>query len=300
MLDQKTVWLNSKLIPWEQATVPILSHGLSRGSAIFEVFGLHPGPDGLLAFRMDKHLDRLFHTAECLGMELAYTKEELIEGIFKAVRANNIGRGIVKIMAYWGEEAIINLILDSKLDTAIFVIPEGDGLVLDSTGPLSACFSKWNKLHPLSMPTTAKACAFYINGMLARKSAMERGYDIGILRHNDGFVAEGSIESVFMIKNNIIKTPPLGNILSSITRMSIIEAAEVEGIKTSQELISSEALLDADEIFTGHTGSKITPIKKFEDKELPAPGPVTAKLAKLMSDITSLKDDRFKHWFQPL
>ena len=300
MSDQRPVWLNGEMIPWEDAKAPLLSHGLSRGSAIFEVFGVHPGADGPKAFRMDKHLDRLFHTADCLGMKLAYTKEAFAEAAAKTVRANNIGRGLVKMIAYWSDEPIISLVLDAKLDTAIFAVPEGDGLALDSTKPATACFSKWYKLHPLTVPTTAKACAYYLNGMLARKSAMERGYDIGILRHTDGFVAEGSIESVFMVKDGILKTSPLGKILSSITRMSIIEAAEAAGITVSQAMITTDELLDADEIFTSHTGTKILPIKKFEDMNLPAPGPVTAELMQIMRGITSFKDDRFKHWFQSL
>ena len=300
MPDQRPVWFNGKMIPWEDAKAPLLSHGLSRGSAIFEVFGVHPGPNGPKAFRMDKHLDRLFHTADCLGMELAYTKEEFAEAASKTARANKIGRGLIKMIAYWSDEPIISLVLDSKLDTAIFAVPEGDGLVFDAMEPATACFSKWHKLHPLTVPTTAKACAYYLNGMLARKNAMERGYDIGILRHTDGFVAEGSIESVFMVKNGVLKTSPLGNILSSITRMSIIEVAETSGIEVSQAMITTNDLENADEIFTSHTGTKILPIKKFEEKNLTAPGPYTEKLIKSMQDITSFKDGRFEHWFQSL
>jgi branched-chain amino acid aminotransferase len=300
MPNQKTVWLNGKMIPWEDAKVPILSHGLSRGSAIFEVFGVHPGSDGPKAFRMDKHLDRLFHTADCLGMELAYTREEFAEAASKTARANKIGRGLIKIVAYWSDEPIISLVLDCKLDTAVFAVPEGDGLVFDTMEPATACFSKWYKLHPLTVPTSAKACAYYLNGMLARKNAMERGYDIGILRHTDGFVAEGSIESVFMVKDGVLRTPPLGNILSSITRMSIIEIAKYSGIEVSQALISASELENADEIFTSHTGTKVLPIKKFENKSLPAPGPYTEKIMKSIQNITSFKDERFEHWFQPL
>lgn len=290
-----------EMVPWDQATVPILSHGLSRGSAIFEVFGIHPGPNGSYAFRMDKHLDRLFHTADCLGMELAYDRAELAGAVSQTVRANQLARGLIKMVAYWGEESIINLVLDSKLDTAIFAISNGErGVVLDADDPVTACFSKWRKPHPLSLPTTAKACAFYLNGMLARKSALERGYDIGILRHTDGFVAEGSIESVFMVKNGRLLTSPLGKILSSITRMSIIEAAPSVGIDVIEELISTNEILDADEMFVCHTGSKVLPIRKFEDNELPAPGPCTARIIQILNEITSFQDERFRHWFQAL
>ena len=300
MSDQRPVWLNGEMVPWEKAKAPLLSHGMSRGSAIFEVFGVHPAPDGPKAFRMDKHLDRLFHTADCLGMELAYTREDLAEAVSRTARANHVVRGLVKIIAYWSEESMIALVPDSKLDTAVFAVPEGDGLVLDSEKTATACFSKWYKLHPLTVPTTAKACAYYLNGMLARKSAMERGYDIGILCHTDGFVAEGSVESVFMVKEGTVKTPPSDNILSSITRMSIIETASAAGIAVSEAMITAEEMLNGDEIFTANTGNKVRPVRKFEDRDLPAPGPYTEKLRRMMRDITSFEDDRFKHWFQSL
>lgn len=300
MADERPVWINGEMSIWENAKAPLLSHGLSRGSAIFEVFGVHPGLDGPKAFRMDKHLDRLFHTAEMLGMELAYTREELVQAASETVRANNVTRGLVKIIAYWSAEPIISLVLDDKLDTAVFAVPESDELMLDMDRTATACFSKWRKLHPETLPTTAKACAYYLNGMLARKSAMARGYDIGILRHTDGFVAEGSIESVFMVKNGVLKTSPLGKILTSITRMSIIEAAIAEGIDVAETLITAEELLNADEIFTGHTGTKVLPIRKFEDRDLPAPGPLTERLAKIIKEITTMKDDQFKDWFQQL
>ena len=253
-----------------------------------------------MAFRMDKHLDRLFQSAKSLGMVLAYDRDTFAEAVASTARANQIQRGLIKMMAYWAEEAIVTLVLDTKLDTAIFAIPENDEVILDDPNPVTACFSQWHKLHPLTVPTTAKACANYLNGMLARKSALERGYDIGVLCHTDGFVAEGSIESIFMVKDGQLVTPPLGKILASISRMSIIEAAPLFDLKVSERMITAEELLFADEIFTSNSGTKVLPVKRFEDRDLPAPGPVTSRLTEIMQEITSLKDERFAHWFQPL
>jgi len=300
MDNAKSVWLNGDLIPWENATVPLLSHGFSRGSAIFEVFGTHVGPEGLVAFRMDQHLKRLMRSVRLLEMELAYSEEEIIRAVIDTVKANKMERGLIKLLAYWGEEAIINLVLDSKLDVAIFAIPESDELSLDQMIPISACISKWRKLHPETVPVGAKACAHYLNGYLVRKDANLRGFDVGLTRGTDGFMAEGSIESFFMVKDGVLKTPPLGRILSSITRMSILEAASIVGIPVSAEPISPDDLFSADEIFTCHTGIKVSPVNRFEDRTLEAPGPVSKQLIELMNRIINFEDDRFKHWFNKL
>ncbi|MBU1696344.1 MAG: aminotransferase class IV [Proteobacteria bacterium] len=299
-MNKPNVWLNGKIIPWHEANVPILSHGFSRGSAVFEAFGTHEGPDGTLAFRMDAHLARLKQTVKLLGMELKYSIEEIAHAVAKIASINNSGRGLVKIMAYWGEEAIINLILKSKLDVAIFAIPASEELGLDKVKPISACISKWRKLHPETIPVQAKACANYLNGYLIRKDANDRGFDIGLSVGTDGFVAEGSIESIFIVKDGILKTPPLGRILASITRDSIIKIANANDIKIEETILQKEDLFSADEMFTSHTGIKVTPIKRFEENELQAPGSVTTIIMELMDNTLNFKDKSFYSWFQKL
>ncbi len=297
MNNDSKVWLNGKLIPWREATVPLLSHGFSRGSAIFEVFGLHEGPDGLFAFRMDEHLKRLMKSAELLEMEIPYSTEEIIDAVTETVRANDIGRGLVKILAYWGEEAIIKLVLESKLDVAIFAVPDSEELGMDNTNPISVCISKWRKIHPETVPVAAKSCSNYLNGYLVRKDANSRGFDVGLTVGTDGFLAEGSIESVFLVKDGVLKTPPLGRILSSITRKSILQAAQMAGIPTSEDSILPEELFTADEIFTSHTGIKVSPVSRFEDRNLQVPGPITKQVMELMNNIVNMSDDRFNDWF---
>ena len=300
MNNDSKVWLNGKLIPWQEATVPLLSHGFSRGSAIFDVFGIHEGPDGLFAFRMDEHLKRLMKSAELLEMEIAYSTEEIIDAVTETVRANDIGRGLVKILAYWGEEAIIKLVLESKLDVAIFAVPDSEELGMDNTNPISACLSKWRKIHPETVPVAAKSCSNYLNGYLARKDANSRGFDVGLMVGTDGFLAEGSIESVFLVKDGVIKTPPLGRVLSSITRKSILQAASMNGIPTSEDSILPEELFTADEIFTSHSGVKVSPVARLEAQNLQAPGPITKQVMELMNNILNMSDDRFSDWFHAL
>lgn len=300
MSNKPKVWLNNKIINWDEAQVPILSHGFSRGSAVFEVFGTHAVPEGVAAFRMDAHLKRLERTIDLLGMELGFCTREIAKAVASLTAINKMGRGIVKIVAYWGEEAIINLVLNSKLDVAIFTIPASDELVLDNATPISACISKWKKPPADAIPVQAKACANYLSGYLVRKDANDRGFDLGFTMQSDGSLAEGSIEAVFIVKNGTLKTPPLDNILASVTRDSIINAVKKSGIELQECSIQIEDLYSADEIFTCHTGCKVTPIFRFEDRELATPGPVTTQVSKLMKTILASADSRFKDWFQVL
>ena len=191
-------------------------------------------------------------------------------------------------------------VLKDGSDVAIFAIAEGDNLEMDKKQTLSACLSKWRKLHPETVPVGAKACANYLNGYLARKDAATRGFDIGILLGTDGFLAEGSTESVFIVKDGVLMTPPLGRVLSSITRLSVLQAVPEIGLTVAERPIPADELLAADEIFTVHTGTKIEAVARFEDRELAAPGPVTTQVMQMMDGIMQFKDERFKGWFRPL
>jgi branched-chain amino acid aminotransferase len=297
--DEK-VWLNGTLISRQAAVVPLLSHGFSRASAIFDVFRVYPGPGGPVAFRADAHIRRLMKTAELLGMKLAYGPGEILQAVKEAIRANDMQSGMVKILAYWGQETLLELVLDSPLDMAVFAIADDKPFDPGAVKPISACLSKWRKIHPETVPVGAKACANYLNGYLVRKDANSRGYDVGLSLGTDGFLAEGSIESVFIVKDNVLKTPPLGRILSSITRMSILEAAPQAGIATREVPITAAEALAADEMFTSYTSIKVSPVARFEDHDLPAPGPVTRQVMELMNAILQFKDERFADWLQPL
>lgn len=300
MNNKPKIWLNNKITAWEDATVPVLSHALSRGSALFEAFGTHRVPGGVATFRMDAHMRRMENTLRLLEMELKFSTKEISEAVATLAEVNKVERGLVKVMAYWGEEAIINLVLRSKLDVAIFMIPEMEGLGVDDATPLTACISKWNKPDPGAIPVQAKACANYLGGYLVRKDANDRGFDLGLTMTKEGLVAEGSIESVFIVKDGILKTPPLDNILASVSRDSILQACRQNGIDVQETTLTRQDLDTADEMFSCHSANKVTPINRFEDRDLEAPGPVTSKVAGVIRKIMDYEDDRFKDWFQIL
>jgi branched-chain amino acid aminotransferase len=301
MSDNRKVWLNGNLIPWDQANVHVLSHGFSRGAVVFEVFGIHNTKSGPAAFRLELHLKRLRRTVDLLGMKLALSDDEIRLAVAQTARVNNVVNGYIKIMAYYGEEAFTTLVPDVNLDVSILAIPAGTDLGLDLGKTMSACLCKWNKLHPGTVPIEAKVSAHYLNGFLARQEAVTRGFDIGIMMDTAGFVAEGSIEAVFMVKDGVVITAPVGRVLASISRQSVLDIAGAQGIKVKEIDYRKKQLLEADEVFVSATPYKVQAIGRIEDRVYgDAPGPVAQKISHLLEDVYAGRDKRFEHWMEVL
>ena len=300
MTPEMLVWLNNEFIPGSAATVPLLSHSFSRASAIFEIFRIHAGPEGPAAFRMTAHLERLLNSARHLDMDLGYSAADIAKAVSATAKKNKIASGLVKIMVYWSEEMIIGLLPNTRPDLAIFTVPENEDMHLDSDQPVRACLSKWRKIDPSTVPVEAKACSNYLNAYLARKEAAQRGFDVGILLGTDGFLAEGSTESLLLIKGEALQAPPLGGVLAGISRMSVLEMAEKMGVETIQKQLTLTDLQRADEMFLSHTGNKVESICRFDQKRMEAPGSITRKLRHQMHRILTFQDDTYKDWMEPL
>ncbi|MBW1711767.1 MAG: branched-chain-amino-acid transaminase [Deltaproteobacteria bacterium] len=303
MFSQRQVYLNGDFVNWDQSQVHLLSHSFGRGSAIFEVISFYQTDQGPAVFRLNDHLDRLLRSAELLLMDLAQSKEEVKEAALETVRINGLDQGYIKIIAYYGQVAFEAITSQKTPDLAIFALdPDQDLGGLEAPQPgISACVSKWRKLHPETVPIEAKAAANYINGIMARQEAINRGFDNGIMLDSQGFIAECSTESVFLVKDGRLMTPALGTVLAGISRKSLLEAAGAIGLETVQARLKPELLLEAEEIFLASTAFKVMPVYKIEDRLLDqVPGPVSRKLSALLEDISSGRDQRFRDWLTPV
>ncbi len=300
MLEERIVYLNGAIVPWNEARVHMMCHAFGRGSAIFEVMSVHEVDGGAAVFRLDTHMARLFRTAELLGMRLSADPDELLEACLETVRRNGVTRGFVKVICFHGEVAFEILPPDAPLDVSIFVVDPAEdlgGLKFPFERGATACFSKWRKLDPQCVPVEAKAAANYLNGMMARSEARTRGYDNVIMLDSQGFAAEGGTESVFMVEDGVLMTPCAGTVLLSITRLSLLQAAEVLGLEAREVRIHPDRLLQADEIFFAGTPNKVLPVRRLEDRDIEGtPGPLTRELFDLMARITSGEDERFRDW----
>lgn len=303
MLSERIVYLNGDFVAWENAAVHIMSHSFGRGSAIFEVISFHDTDSGPVVFRLQEHIKRLFQTAGLLDMELPLSHDDFYNAVVGTVMHNHLEQGFIKIICYYPQLTVEVIPPKEKLSVSVFALDPAQDLEggFSSVPSTTACISKWRKLDPQTVPIRAKAAANYLNGMVARLDAGKRGFEYAILLDTQGFIAEGGTESVFLVKDGQLITPSLGTILKSITRNSILEAAEVEGIRTVEGRLSPELINDAEEIFFSCSPIKVLPVRQIEDRLMEnTPGPVTQKMAALMDNIASGKDGRFKHWLYPV
>lgn len=304
MLDDRVIYRNGKFVAWNEANVHIFSQSFGRGSAIFEVMGFHKTRIGRAVFRLDKYIQRLFRSARLLQMNLPLSEEDLQKAVLETVGQNDLEQGTIKIFAYYSQmtpkilpsQEILDLsilVFDPLLDMGISEVPFEEGT--------TACISPWRKLDPQTVPVEAKVAANYLSGMVARVEARNRGFEFAVLLDSKDYLAEGSTESVFLVKNNVLMTPALGSVLRSITRETILQTAKVIGVETFEGRLHSESLYEAEEIFFSSTGGKVQPVRKIEERALDGtPGPLTRKVDNLMGEIVSGREERFKDWLFPV
>ncbi|MEW6673527.1 MAG: aminotransferase class IV [Thermodesulfobacteriota bacterium] len=281
-----------------------MCHSFSRGSAIFEVLGLHRTDLGAAIFRLDEHINRLFRSAKILGMEMPLSHDDLFAAALQTVKTNRLERGFIKIVCYYPQVAFEISPPQNPLDVSIFVLDPLQDLehqqLLGKEGT-TLCLSKWRKLDPQTVPIEAKVAANYLNGMVARMEAEKRGFENGLMLDTQGFIAEGGTHSVFVIKNHCLMTPSLGTVLESITRKTLLEVAEYLKIETWEGRIRPQLLYEADEMFISGTPAKVLPVHRFEDRFLErTPGPLTRKLSDLVDEIVAGRIERFRHWLFPV
>ena len=300
MVEDRMVWINGDFIPWEKATVHIMSHSFGRGSAIFEVISFHDTARGPAVFRLEDHIDRLFRSAELLDMALPFSNDDLYDAVAGTVKRNELNQGFVKVICFYPEISFEIIPPDRLLSVSIFALdPEQDlGAPGDPfTEGTTAYVSSWRKLDPRTVPIEAKAAANYLNGMVARLEAQKKGFEHAIMLDTQGFIAEGGTESAFLVKDGCLLTPSTGTVLKSITRISILEAAEKAGIECREQQLIPELLDEAQEIFLSSTPFKVLPVTQINDRKLPdAPGPVARRIVELLNAIVAGDDDRFVNW----
>ena len=295
------IWHNGQLIPWDQATLHVMSHVIHYGSAVFEGVRCYAQPHGAAVFRLPEHMQRLLDSARIYRMELPYTLEELSAGVVDLIEANGVAPCYIRPIALRGYGEMGVSPHGSPIEVYIANFPWGK--YIQGTGGADVCVSSWNRLAPNTMPSLAKAASNYMNSQLIRMEAESNGYQEGIALDVNGLISEGSGENVLVVRNGVIYTPPLANsALSGITRDSVLTLARHLGFTVIEQALPRELLYIADEVFFTGTAAEVQPIRSV-DKILVAdgkPGEITKKIAdEFFAIANGLKPDRFG-WLTPV
>jgi len=302
MKEVGKIWMNGKLVPFKNAKVHVLTHALHYSTAVFEGIRCYKTPNGSAIFRLPEHVDRFFNSAKLYGMKMRYTKKQIIDAIIKTVKASSLKECYIRPIAYCGYGTMGLTPTLNKVDVSIscWEWKMGESKAGKFSG--AKCkISEWIRIDSRSQPMQSKCAANYSNAALARVEALKNGYDEAIMLNYSGKVAEGSAENIFIVKNGMIKTPPLdADILNGITRDSVIQLIRSDGIKLIEKNITVNELLKADEVFMTGTAAEVKSVTKIDRTSIGKgkPGIITKTLQKSFMDIVMGKDQRFISWLR--
>ena len=302
MKEVGKIWMNGKLVPFKDAKVHVLTHALHYSTSVFEGIRCYNTPNGSAIFRLPEHVDRLFNSAKLYGMKIRYTKKQIIDAIIKTVKASGLKECYIRPIAYCGYGTMGLTPTLNKVDVSIscWEWKMGESKAGKFSG--AKCkISEWIRIDSRSQPMQSKCAANYSNAALARVEALKNGYDEAIMLNYSGKVAEGSAENIFIVKNGMIKTPPLdADILNGITRDSVIQLIRSDGIKLIEKNITVNELLKSDEVFMTGTAAEVKSVTKIDRTSIGKgkPGIITKTLQKSFMDVVMGKDQRFISWLR--
>jgi branched-chain amino acid aminotransferase len=298
--ETEKIWMNGELVDWADAKVHVGAHGLHYGSGVFEGIRCYETDAGPAVFRLTDHLERLGQSARLLHMELPYGTDELRSACHELIGRNGLSECYLRPIAFYGYGELGVHPGTNPVDVVIMSWPWGAYLGEDALEKgIRAKVASWKRVGPNTIPHVAKATGIYLNSMLAVIEATRSGYDEAILLTDDGFVADGSGENVFVVKDEVISTPDLSaSILPGITRQVVMEIAQTLGYAVHERQLIRSDLYVADEVFMCGTAAEVTPVRSVDDHEIGAPGAVTKAIQDVFFAVVRGRDERFARWLE--
>ncbi|MBI3942766.1 MAG: branched-chain amino acid transaminase [Chloroflexi bacterium] len=298
------IWFNGELVPWDQARIHVMSHVLHYGSSVFEGIRCYDTRQGSAVFRLRSHVRRLFDSAKIYRMEIKYTPEQIEQAILGTIRANKLPACYIRPLVFRGYDSIGVDPRNCPVEVVIATIEWGRYLGQEAIeNGVDVCVSSWNRMAPNTFPAMAKVGGHYANSQLMKMEALINGYSEAIALDVNGYVSEGSGENIFVIRDGVIITPPLGgSILSGITRDSVLQIIKGLGYELREQLIPREALYLADEVFLTGTAAEVSPIRTIDRIAIGSGkrGPITAAIQKeFFGIVTGELEDKYG-WLTPV
>ena len=266
-VNSNLIWFNGELIPWQDATVHVMSHALHYGSSVFEGIRAYDTHQGTCIFRLQEHIDRLFDSAKIYRMTIPFDKKQVNQACKDAVVKNDLKSAYLRPLVFLGEVGMgLRPPIDAISDVMIAAFPWEAYLGAEAIEQgVDVGISSWNRLAPNTMPTAAKAGGNYLSSQLISCEAARHGYAEGIALDVNNFVSEGAGQNVFLVRKDVIYTPPTtASILPGLTRDSAISLAKDKGYEVREEPITRDALYLADEIFMTGTATEVVPVKSVD------------------------------------
>ncbi|MBI5196806.1 MAG: branched-chain amino acid transaminase [Nitrospirae bacterium] len=297
--ESKKIWMDGKFVDWHQANVHILTHTLHYGLGVFEGIRCYKTQKGSAVFRLKEHVDRLFNSCHIMQIMPEFQPVEISRAIIESVKINRLDECYIRPIVYLGYGVMGIYPKDSPVRVAIAVWPWGAYLGEDGIkNGIRLKISSFTRHHVNVSMTKSKTCGDYVNSILAKREAVFCGYDEALLLDTAGYVAEGSGQNIFIVRNGVLKTTPLRSILEGITRNSVIEMAHRGKIPVKEVNFSRDEVYIADEVFLTGTAAEITPVREVDGRIIGKgkPGPITKKLQNLFFNIVKGRNKSYKSW----
>lgn len=292
------IWIDGKMVNWEDAQIHVLSHVVHYGTNIFEGIRAYNNDNGTCVFRLKEHVKRLFDSAKIYKIDIPFTQEDIEEAIKETIKINDLKSCYIRPVVFRGYGELGVTPLGCPVNSVIAAWQWGSYLGEDGMAKgVNIGVSSWRKPAPNTFPALAKCGANYMNSQLAKLEAIDNGFDEAIMLDYAGNVSEGSGENIFLVEDNILYTPSLSSSnLKGITRDSIMKVARDLGHDVVEETISRERLYLADEVFFTGTAAEVTPIRSIDHRLVGEGkrGPICEKIQKTFFDIVEAKiEDKY-------
>jgi len=299
-IQGERIWLDGRMVPWDEARVHVLTHTLHYGLGVFEGIRCYRTDDGRSAvFRLPEHVRRLFESAHINLMSIPFSREVVTQAVIDSLRENGLAEGYIRPLAFIGDGVMGLNPADNPVRVAVVAWAWGKYLGEEGMERGIRCrVSSFTRHHVNAKMAKGKTCGDYVNSILAKREALLDGYDEAILLDATGLVAEASGENLFVVREGEIKTPPAANVLEGITRASVIEIARDKGMTVSEAPITRDELYVADEVFLTGTAAEVTPVREIDHRQVGAGrrGPITKALQDAFFDVVAGRNRKYDRW----
>ncbi len=300
MQKSDVIWVDGEFVPWERAQVHVLTHTLHYGLGVFEGIRCYATNDGRSAvFRLHDHTRRLFASARILSITIPFDEQAIDDACLESIRRNTLRECYIRPLVFLGEGEMGLHATTNPVRVAIAVWPWGSYLGDEGVRHgIRVKTSSFQRFHVNTLMTKAKAVGHYVNSILANQEVRRVGYDEALMLDTDGYVSEASGENLFIVRDGIVKTPPLTSVLPGITRATLITLLRERGHTVVEERFTRDEVYIADEAFFTGTAAEVTPVRELDDRPIGTgkPGPLTASMQEAYFALIRGGDPRHRDW----